>query len=101
MLDLQAAWRGFRRHGFRPCEWISFNEAIMPRTGQDAIRPPGSPGRPVVGVSKAIGLFFAYYLLTNIANTIGGRGLLTPEAAAWLPDLFMAGVAGWFLVRMR
>ncbi len=56
---------------------------------------------PVVGVSKAIGLFFAYYLLTNIANTIGGRGLLTPEAAAWLPDLFMAGVAGWFLVRMR
>ena len=56
---------------------------------------------PVVGVSKAIGLFFAYYLLTNLANTIGGRELLTPEAAAWLPNLAMAGVAGWFFIRMR
>ena len=56
---------------------------------------------PVVGVSKSIGLFFVYYLLANVANTIGGRGLLTPEVAAWLPNLVMVGVAGWFLVRMR
>jgi lipopolysaccharide export system permease protein len=56
---------------------------------------------PVVGVSKSIGLFFVYYLLTNVANTIGGRGLLTPEIAAWLPNLVMICVAGWFFVRMR
>ncbi len=56
---------------------------------------------PVVGVSKSIGLFFCYYLLTNLANTIGGRELLTPEAAAWLPDVVMAGVAGWFFFRLR
>ena len=56
---------------------------------------------PVVGVSKSLGLFFLYYLLTSLANTIGGRELLTPEAAAWLPNLIMAGVAGWCLIRMR
>jgi lipopolysaccharide export system permease protein len=56
---------------------------------------------PVVGVSKAIGLFFVYYLLTNLANTIGGRELLAPEVAAWLPNLFMAGVAGWLFARIR
>jgi len=56
---------------------------------------------PVVGVSKSIGLFFAYYLLVNLANMIGGRELLTPQVAAWLPNAVMIGVAGWFFVRMR
>jgi len=56
---------------------------------------------PVVGVSKSIGLFFIYYLLSCLANTIGGRELLTPEAAAWLPNMVMACLAGWFFVRMR
>jgi lipopolysaccharide export system permease protein len=56
---------------------------------------------PVVGVSKSIGLFFLYYLLSNLANTIGARDLLTPEVAAWVPNAVMACVAGWFFVRMR
>jgi lipopolysaccharide export system permease protein len=56
---------------------------------------------PVVGVSKSIGLFFVFYLLSILANTIGGRELLTPEAAAWLPNVVMIAVAGWFLARMR
>jgi lipopolysaccharide export system permease protein len=54
-----------------------------------------------VGVSKSIGLFFAYYLLISLANMIGGRELLTPQIAAWLPNLVMVGVAGWFFARMR
>jgi len=56
---------------------------------------------PVVGVSKSIGLFFAYYLLVSVANMVGGRELLPPEIAAWLPNLVMVGVAGWFFARMR
>jgi lipopolysaccharide export system permease protein len=56
---------------------------------------------PVVGVSKSIGLFFVYYLLSNVADMIGIRGLLTPEMAAWLPNIVMACVAGWFFIRMR
>jgi lipopolysaccharide export system permease protein len=55
---------------------------------------------PVVGVSKSIGLFFLYYLLANLANLIGGREMLTPEAAAWMPNLVMAGVACWFFFRL-
>jgi lipopolysaccharide export system permease protein len=56
---------------------------------------------PVVGVSKSIGLFFVYYLLTALANTIGGRELLAPELAAWLPNLVMIGLAAWFFGRTR
>ena len=56
---------------------------------------------PVVGVSKSIGLFFAYYLLASLANMIGGRELLTPQLAAWLPNVVMIAVAGWFFARMR
>ena len=56
---------------------------------------------PVVGVSKSIGLFFVYYLLVSLANMIGGRELLTPQVAVWLPNLVMVGVAGWFFIRMR
>lgn len=56
---------------------------------------------PIVGVSKSIGLFFAYYLLMSAANVLGGRDLLTPELAAWMPNLAMAGVAVWFYGRMR
>ena len=56
---------------------------------------------PVVGVSKSIGLFFVYYLLVSLANMVGGRELLTPQIAVWLPNLVMVGVAGWFFARMR
>ncbi len=56
---------------------------------------------PVVGVSKSIGLFFVYYLLVSLANMIGGRELLAPQVAAWLPNLVMIGVAGWFFARLR
>ena len=56
---------------------------------------------PVVGVTKSIGLFFVYYLLSLLADIVGGRELLAPAVAAWLPSLFMAGVAGWSFARMR
>jgi lipopolysaccharide export system permease protein len=56
---------------------------------------------PAVGVSKSIGLFFVYYLLTTLANTIGGRELLAPEIAAWLPNLVMIGLGAWFFGRTR
>jgi lipopolysaccharide export system permease protein len=56
---------------------------------------------PAVGVSKSIGLFFLYYLLVSLANGIGGRELLAPAVAAWLPIVAMAGVSGWFFARLR
>jgi lipopolysaccharide export system permease protein len=56
---------------------------------------------PVVGVSKSIGLFFLYYVLTNLAIVLGGRGLVEPMWAALMPNLAMTGLAAWFFGRMR
>lgn len=56
---------------------------------------------PAVGVSKSIGLFFVYYLLSSLATLLGGRGLLDPLWAALLPNLAMVGLATWLFGRMR
>ncbi len=44
---------------------------------------------PMVGVSKTIGLFFAYYILVNIFTALGGKEVLSPVMAAWIPNIFM------------
>lgn len=56
---------------------------------------------PAIGVSKSIGLFFAFYLLTNFATIMGGKGYMDPLWAAWLPNLAMIGTATYFFGRMR
>jgi lipopolysaccharide export system permease protein len=56
---------------------------------------------PAVGVSKSLGLFFAYYLLVSFASMLASRDLMTPEAAAWMPNLVMAGLATWLFGRLR
>ena len=55
---------------------------------------------PVVGVSKSFGLYFMYYVLVSLAGVLAARDLLTPEAAAWMPTLVMAGLATWLFARM-
>lgn len=56
---------------------------------------------PAVGVSKSIGLFFLYYLLTTLAAMFGGKGYLDPLWAALMPNLAMIGLAAFFFGRMR
>ena len=56
---------------------------------------------PVVGVSKSIGLFFIYYILTTLATVFGGKGYLEPAWAAAMPNLVMIGLAAYFFGRMR
>lgn len=56
---------------------------------------------PVVGVSKSIGLFFVYYLLTNTASLLGGKGYIDPVWAACLPNLTMVGIGTYLFGRMR
>jgi len=56
---------------------------------------------PAVGVSKSIGLFFLYYILNTLAESLAVKGLLEPDLAAWLPDMGMAAVAVWLYVRLR
>ena len=56
---------------------------------------------PAVGVSKSIGLFFTYYLLSTLATMLGGNGLIEPVWAAAMPNLAMIGLAAFFFGRMR
>lgn len=56
---------------------------------------------PVVGVSKSIGLFFMYYIITSVATLLGGKGYLEPMWAAAMPKLAMIGLAAWFFGRLR
>ena len=56
---------------------------------------------PAVGVSKSIGLFFVYYLLTSVSTLVGGKGFLEPLWAALLPNLAMIGLGAWLFGRMR
>ena len=56
---------------------------------------------PVVGVSKSIGLFFIYYLLSNIASLLGAKGYVDPLWAACLPNLAMVGVGAYLFGRLR
>jgi lipopolysaccharide export system permease protein len=56
---------------------------------------------PAVGVSKAIGLFCLYYVLTNLASSLATKQLVEPEIAAWLPNAGMAALAVWFFAKLR
>lgn len=56
---------------------------------------------PAVGVSKSIGLFFVFYLLTSVLNAMGREGALPPEWAAWAPMVFMVLLAYVLLRRVR
>ena len=56
---------------------------------------------PAVGVSKSIGLFFIYFILSGIATPLGGKGYLDPVWAALMPNLAMIGLATYFFGRMR
>jgi LPS export ABC transporter permease LptG len=56
---------------------------------------------PAVGVSKSIGLFFIYFVLSGIATPLGGKGILEPMWAAAMPNLAMVGLATYFFGRMR
>ncbi len=56
---------------------------------------------PAVGVSKSIGLFLVYFILFKVASGLGGRGVIEPSLAAWVPSLGMSGVGAWLWWRMR
>ncbi|MBI5381427.1 MAG: LptF/LptG family permease [Opitutae bacterium] len=56
---------------------------------------------PAVGVSKAIGLFALYYLLSNLGGSLAVKHVLSPAMAAWLPNLGMAALAAWLFARLR
>jgi lipopolysaccharide export system permease protein len=56
---------------------------------------------PAVGVSKSLGLFALYYVLTIIGSSLATKGVASPMFAAWLPQGCMALLSLWFFARLR
>lgn len=56
---------------------------------------------PAVGVSKSIALFFCYYILSSLLNAFGRQEVISPEMAAWLPNIFMILLAYVLMRRVR
>ena len=56
---------------------------------------------PAVGVSKSIGLFFVYFVLKNLAESLATKELVDPGLAAWMPDIGMACLAVVLFFRLR
>jgi lipopolysaccharide export system permease protein len=58
----------------------------------------GVRNNPMVGISKAAGLFFCYYIFSSLGRTLGAQGILSPLWAAWLPNILML-IVGIFLYK--
>jgi lipopolysaccharide export system permease protein len=56
---------------------------------------------PAVGVSKALGLFGAYWVMYTICRLLGEQQALLPAVAAWVPTVVMSVVAVWLMWRAR
>ena len=56
---------------------------------------------PAVGVSKSIGLFFIYYILATVASALATKHIIEPRMAAWIPNIGLTLLAGWFFARLR
>ncbi len=50
---------------------------------------------PMVGVSKTIGMFFAYFALDNLMTALGGKGVLDPLVAAIIPPILILVFTLW------
>jgi len=60
----------------------------------------GVRANPAVGVSKSLGLFLSYYLLTILSTTMAERGFVQPLLAAWVPNLIMLVIALWLMRKL-
>jgi LPS export ABC transporter permease LptG len=56
---------------------------------------------PAVGVSKALGLFGAFWIIYTICRLLGEQQALAPPVAAWVPTGVMAVLAVWLMWRER
>jgi len=54
-----------------------------------------------VGVASAILIVFTYYVLAQVGLAIGAAEFLWPALAAWMPNLFFAGLGVFLMYRVR
>ncbi len=56
---------------------------------------------PLVGVSKAGGLFFSYYIVASLFRMLGEQLVISVTVAAWAPIVLMLLVALWLFRRAQ
>jgi lipopolysaccharide export LptBFGC system permease protein LptF len=56
---------------------------------------------PMVGMTKAMVLFFAFFAMANVVSILGSQGRLPALWAAWLPTILAAALGLWLMRRAR
>ncbi|MFI5244780.1 MAG: LptF/LptG family permease [Gemmatimonadales bacterium] len=58
-------------------------------------------GGAAYGAGVSLGTTVIFLMLVQLTQAIGGKGLVNPELAAWLPGLLFLAVGGVLLARVR
>jgi len=58
-------------------------------------------GGAAYGVGVSLGTTVIFLMLVQLTQAIGGKGLVNPELAAWLPGILFLAVGGALLARVR
>lgn len=58
-------------------------------------------GGSAYGVGISLGTTVVFLMLIQLTKAIGGKGLIPPDLAAWIPNVVFAVVGTWLLTRVR
>jgi lipopolysaccharide export system permease protein len=58
-------------------------------------------GGAAYGVGVSLGTTVIFLMLVQLTQAVGGKGLVNPELAAWLPGILFLAVGGVLLARVR
>lgn len=58
-------------------------------------------GGIMLNIGICLGLVFLYWVLYSSALTLGNYGQIPPVIAAWLPNVAIAGLAAYFIVKSK
>ena len=58
-------------------------------------------GGAAYGVGVSLGTTIVFLMMIQLTKAIGGKGLIPPEIAAWVPSVIFAVVGAWLLSRVR
>jgi len=58
-------------------------------------------GGAAYGVGVSLGTTVIFLMLVQLTQAVGGKGLVNPEFAAWLPGILFLAVGGVLLARVR
>ena len=58
-------------------------------------------GGAAYGIGVSLGTTVIFLMLIQLMKAVGGKGLITPELAAWMPSLIFAMVGSYLMARVR